>query len=405
MTILWEPDEGAAENLRVALGAGMLVVEAGSAAMRHLGDDHREMLLVVGPDVDLMAALNVTEKIRLERPEVGVVLMRRRLDLTVLSQSLRAGVREVVGADDLEALTEGCRRSVEFSERLAGHGGSSSKAADGRVITVFSAKGGVGKTTVSTNVAGELASDGSRVLLVDLDLAFGDVAICLGIAAERSMTDIVAMSGHLDQRGLDSVVARHSSGLDVVCAPSSPAEADHIPAATVTELLHVAKGLYDYIVVDTPPAFDEHVLAAFDMSDVSILLATLDVPAVKNLRLTLDTLDLLGHPRDSWVVVLNRANSKVGLTIDDVATALHRPIAVQIPSSVSVPAAANRGVLLVLDDPRHPVSSAIKTIVRDNVRVPIRDPRTGELDSVPAHRSDNRDLASVGRRLFRRGGA
>jgi pilus assembly protein CpaE len=141
------------------------------------------------------------------------------------------------------------------------------------------------------------------------------------------------------------------------------------------------------------------------MSDVSILLATLDVPAVKNLRLTLDTLDLLGHPRESWVVVLNRANSKVGLTIDDVATALHRPIAVQIASSVSVPAAANRGVLLVLDDPRHPVSNAIKTLVRDHVRVSNRTLRMGETDGVAARRSDYRDLASAGRRFFRRGGA
>ena len=404
MTILWETDERAAENLRMALGAGMQVVDSGPAARRHLADDQREMLMVVGPEVDFTTALNVTEKLRLERPEVGVVLMRRRLDLTVLSQSLRSGVREVVGADDLEALAEGCRRSLELSQRLAGHGDSTSRG-DGRVITVFSAKGGVGKTTVSTNVAGELASDGSRVLLVDLDLAFGDVAICLGISPERSMTDIVAMSGHLDQQGLDSVVVRHGSGLEVVCAPSSPAEADHIPAATVTELIEVAKGLYDYIVVDTPPAFDEHVLAAFDMSDVSILLATLDVPAVKNLRLTLDTLDLLGHPRDSWVVVLNRANSKVGLTIDDVAVALHRPIAVQIASSVSVPAAANRGVLLVLDDPRHPVSNALKTLVRDFVRVPSRNLGTGELDNSAAHRADHRDLASVGRRFFRWGQA
>ena len=404
MTILWETDQGAAENLRMALGANVLVVDSGPAAVRHLADDQRETLLVVGPDVDLTAALTVTEQLRLDRPEVGVVLMRRRLDLTLLSHSLRSGVREVVGADDLAALNEACQRSVELSRRLAGSGDSASRG-DGRVITVFSAKGGVGKTTVSTNVAGQLASDGSRVLLVDLDLAFGDVAICLGISPERSMSDIVAMSGHLDQRGLDSVVVSHDSGVEIVCAPSSPADADHIPAATVTELLHVAKGLYDYIVVDTPPAFDEHVLAAFDMSDVSILLATLDVPAVKNLRLTLDTLDLLGHPRESWVVVLNRANSKVGLTIDDVATALHRPIAVQIASSVSVPAAANRGVLLVLDDPRHPVSNAIKTLVRDHVRVSNRSLRAGETDSVAARRSDNRDLAPAGRRFFRRSGA
>mgnify|MGYP000143718905 CR=1 FL=1 len=197
MTILWETNEGTAENLRMALGAGMQVMDSGPAALHHLADDHSELLLVVGPDVDLTVALS----------------------LTVLSRSLRSGVREVVDADDLEALMEGCQRSLELSQRLTGHSDSSSRG-DGRVITVFSAKGGVGKTTVSTNVAGELASDGSRVLLVDLDLAFGDVAICLGISPERSMTDIVAMSGHLDKQGLDSVVVRHDSGLDVVCAPS-----------------------------------------------------------------------------------------------------------------------------------------------------------------------------------------
>jgi len=112
MTILWETDEGVAENLRMALGAGMQVVESGPAALHHLADAHHEMLLVVGPDIDLAAALNVTEKLRLERPEVGVVLMRRRLDLTLLSHSLRSGVREVVDADDLEALMEGCQRSA-----------------------------------------------------------------------------------------------------------------------------------------------------------------------------------------------------------------------------------------------------------------------------------------------------
>src|SRR5450759_702504 len=101
MTILWETDQGAAENLRMALGAKVLVVDSGPAAIRHLADDQRETLLVVGPDVDLTAALTVTEQLRVDRSDVGVVLMRRRLDLTVLSHSLRSGVREVVGADDL----------------------------------------------------------------------------------------------------------------------------------------------------------------------------------------------------------------------------------------------------------------------------------------------------------------
>ena len=233
MTLLWEADRLAADNVRLALGDDMRVADSGPAVVRHLGENRLEWLLVVGPDIDLAAALSLTEQLRLTRPDVGVVLMRRRLDVGVLAQALRAGVREVVSADDLSALMEACQRSLDLSERLGGavdaHG-----APEGRVVTVFSAKGGVGKTTVSTNLAAELASDGAtRVLLVDLDLAFGDVAIALALVPERSTADLVAMSGHLDQQGLASVVTRHESGLDVLCAPAQPGDADRIPGATV----------------------------------------------------------------------------------------------------------------------------------------------------------------------------
>jgi pilus assembly protein CpaE len=399
MSILWEADAASADNLRLALGKAMSVVDSGPAAARRLADDRSESLLVVGPDIDLTAALSVCEQLRLERPEVGVVLMRRRLDITVLAQALRAGVREVVSSDDLGSLGEACSRSLDLSERL-GDGGSAA-AHDARIVTVFAAKGGVGKTTVSTNLAAELACDGSRVLLVDLDLAFGDVAIALGLMPERSMSDVVAMAGHLDEQGLASVVTRHASGLDALCAPSLPADADRIPGSSITEVLRIAKRVYDYVVVDTPPAFTEHVLAAFDASDVSILLATLDIPAVKNLRLTLDTLDLLGHPRDSWVVVLNRADTKVGLTAEDVCNALHRPITLQIPSSLAVSAAINKGVPIVLDDPKHPVSSALKALARNHVRLVDDDLTAAEPALVGGGQSGSR-AGKPARRFFRR---
>jgi len=156
------------------------------------------------------------------------------------------------------------------------------------------------------------------------------------------------------------------------------------------------------VVVDTPPAFTEHVLAAFDASDVSILLATLDIPAVKNLRLTLDTLDLLGHPRDSWVVVLNRSDTKVGLTTEDVSNSLHRPIAQQIPNSLAVSAAINRGVPIVLDDPRHPVSTALKTLARNHIRVRPEDITVTERAPVAGGRDDGHQPSPVRRFLRRR---
>ena len=295
MTVLWESDPLAADNLRMALGDGMQVVESGPAAVRLLVEDRQECLLVVGPDIDLSAALNVTEELRLSRSDVGVVLMRRRLDVGVLAQALRSGMREVVSADDLNSLTEACNRSLELSQRL-GSVSDSAGSREGRVVTVFSAKGGVGKTTVSTNLAAELASDGqTRVLLVDLDLAFGDVAIALQLAPERTMSD--ARRHARPPRCPGARVRGHAARVGAVrpaARPSQPGDADRIPGAVVAELLRVARRVYDVVILDTPPAFTEHVLAAFDASDVSILLATLDIPAMKNLRLTLDTLDLLG---------------------------------------------------------------------------------------------------------------
>jgi pilus assembly protein CpaE len=359
MTILWDGDAAAAETYHFAVSDRIEVVEAAQTVMRALGTNPQELLVIVGPDVDLQAASSLAEQVRSERPEVSVILLRRRLDVTVLAQALRAGFREVVASDDLTSLSSACRRSLEISHHQAGISGGA-QVVDGKVVLVFNAKGGCGKTTIATNLGAYVASTGARVLLVDLDLAFGDVAISLQLRPAASVADLVGMLGHIDAQGLASVVTKHDSGLDTLCAPNQPGEADGISGALVSELLRVARGLYDYVIVDTPPAFSEHVLAAFDVCDISVLLATLDIPSVKNLRLTLDTLDLLGHPRDARIVVLNRSDSKVGLHTEDVVTAIKQPIAAMIPSSSHVPASVNRGVPIMLDEPKHPVSLALR---------------------------------------------
>jgi pilus assembly protein CpaE len=153
----------------------------------------------------------------------------------------------------------------------------------------------------------------------------------------------------------------------VLCAPNDPGDADRIPVATVTEIIKVARRAYDYVIVDTPPSFTEHVLAAVDLSDSLILIATLDIPAVKNLRVAIDTLDMIGSPKDARIIVLNRADTKVGLRPDDVVSAIKTDIAVNIPNSLTVPASVNRGVPIVLDDPKGPVSTAIKQLVDGHI--------------------------------------
>jgi pilus assembly protein CpaE len=361
MTILLEPDHEVAETLRVALPGDVVVVDSVPAVGRALATTD-EVLVVVGPDVDLALALDLAERQRIERSEVGVVLLRRRLDVALLGQALRAGVREVVGPDDLAAVSDACRRSLHVSGRLGSLGGAASRGA-AHVTVVFSAKGGCGKTTVATNLAVALSAGGrNRVCLVDLDLAFGDVAIALQLMPARTVIDAVAMAGHIDEQGVTSLITPYAPGVDAICAPLEPGEAERIQVSVVTELLDVLKQMYDHVVIDTPPAFTEHVLASFDLADHYVLLATLDIPALKNLRLTLDMLDLLGYPRESWLVVLNRSDSKVGLSVSDVENTLRTRISALVPSSRAVSASINKGVPLVVEEPNHPVSAAIRAL-------------------------------------------
>ena len=273
-------------------------------------------------------------------------------------------------------------------------------APEGRVITVFSAKGGCGKTTVATNLAATLAAGGAAaVCLVDLDLAFGDVAIMLQLVPARTIADTAAMVGTMDEQGVRSLITPHSPGLDTLLAPTGPGEAERIDVKVVAELVRVLRRMYDFVVIDTPPAFTEHVLAAFDASDCYVLLATLDIPALKNLRLTLDMLDLLGYPQASWLVVLNRSDSKVGLGLDEVERTLRVPIAAQMPSSRDVPASINRGVPLVVDEPGHAVSQAIRELAGIVVRAGRHH------DARPPSAEASRSVAAEALSVLRRGGS
>ncbi|HMM96955.1 AAA family ATPase [Phycicoccus sp.] len=368
MIILWDPDPGALERYRFALGPDTTSLDTSNLVARALHDNAQVDQVVIGKDVPLDEACSLSEAARLDRPELGVILLRARIDVTTLSQALRSGVREVVGADDHTGLADALRRSRELTSRLVGHA-SGGATRDGKVITVFSAKGGVGKTTLSTNTAVHLASGGQKTLLIDLDLSFGDVAISLQLVPDRSIFDAVSMAGSIDDEALRDLVTTHEpSGLDVLCAPNDPGDADRIPVSTIGELIKVARRCYDYVVVDTPPSFTEHVLGAVDLSDILVLIATLDIPAVKNLRVAIDTLDMIGSPKDARVIVLNRADTKVGLRPEDVESAIKTAIAVNIPNSLSVPASVNRGVPIVLDEPRAPVTVAIKDLVDAHIR-------------------------------------
>jgi pilus assembly protein CpaE len=368
-TVVVDGDPVTAQRLANACGPAPELVANTPALRQRLDIEPLPLSVVLGPSVPLHEAAAIAEQQRLKA--IGVLLVRDAVDTNLLDEAYSAGIFKVLLATDLAGLADAVKRSDELHEAVRKGRGHDGGDDDGgaTVVTVFSAKGGSGKTTMATNLATALADKGRRdVVLVDLDLAFGDVAIALQLFPAHTIADAVPLGeDDLDFSGLQALLTPHSPGLTTLVAPLEPGAAETVPASLVTRIIQVLKENFDFVVVDTPPAFDDQVLAAFDLSDVMVLIATLDIPALKNLKLTLETLDLLNYSRDRWRIVLNRADSKVGLAIAEVERTLRVPITAHVPSSRDVPASINRGVPLVLEDGRHPVSVAIRDFAEDHV--------------------------------------
>ena len=372
MPILCEPSVSARELVQ-SIGGKVRAADTLQAAAQMLESDPAETLVVIGPDTPVGEALTFASTLRLIRPAVGVVLAREFVDVNLLTHALRAGVREVVPAGDGAALAAACQRSNEISMRMLSTAPPAEHAhgRDGQVVTVFAAKGGCGKTTLAINLAVALARQSDRkVCIVDLDLAFGDVAISVQLDPGRTIVDALPMAGHLDETGATSLLTRYQANLEMLLAPTTPGDAEKVPPSLVGELLVVLRTIFDYVVVDTPAQFSEHVLTAMDNSAHHVLLTTPDVPALKNLRITLDMLDLLSYPRQIRSVVLNRSDSKVGLSLEDVERVVRWPIAAHIPSSREVPISINKGTPLTLGNPGHPVSQAISRFAQQRLLEP-----------------------------------
>src|SRR5262249_30662635 len=266
----------------------------------------------------------------------------------LLQEALANGVHDVVLLPQLtDALVFTIRRThVMASGRQQQTGGAMARLGlDGKIITVFSPKGGVGKTTVASGLATAFARrKGWRVLLVDLDLQFGDCAIMMGVEPEKTIYDVVMTSGDLDPDKLTGYISTHSSGVHVVPAPVRPEDAELVAEDRVAHLLEVAKEAYDVIVVDTPTHFHATTLATLDPTDKLVLLAHLDIPSVKNVKLTLQTLNLLHYPTERVNIAINRPAPRSELKAQDVERALEMKIVVEVPYDREVPVAVNRGV-------------------------------------------------------------
>jgi pilus assembly protein CpaE len=335
-------------------------------------------VLVMGPRMEPLVALSVAERLDRSRPEITVIVIAEpTAELWALAGPI--GVRAIIPPDaDPSTLRDAVERGLEIADRRAPvidlrDSVLAAEAARpaGRVITVLAPKGGSGKTTVATNLATGLARlvpDG--VALVDLDLQFGDIADALRLDPEHSIGDLRGRAAHLDSAELKMLLTRHDSGVFALCAPDDPAAGEEVGPDDVAAAIDVLRSDLPYVVVDTAAGIDEASLTAIEMSTDLVLLASLDVPSIRNLRKLLLTLDRLGITDARRHLVLNRAGSKVGIDLRDVEATLGIQVAVAIPSSRSITLSVNHGEPIVISDPRSAVCKPFNDLVARFADVP-----------------------------------
>jgi pilus assembly protein CpaE len=297
-----------------------------------------------------------------EHTSAPVVFAVERPTTELVRWALDAGIADVLSLP----IT---RESAIFVIEKAAHAARRSDEAsgNGRVITVFSPKGGSGKSVVATNLAVAASAHGrKRTLLVDLDLQFGDAAIMLGLAPNSTVRELIGTPTELDAEKLNVYTERHSSGVAVLPAPMNPEEAELVGEDSIRSLLTVARSAYDLVVVDTAPFFYGPMLATLDQTDQLLLLCNPDVPTLKNVRLTLKTLELLSFGDDRLRIVLNRANPAV-MDRGDVESALDRKVDFVLPLDPAVPQAVNQASPAVLAGPESQFATAMLELARSVV--------------------------------------
>jgi len=226
------------------------------------------------------------------------------------------------------------------------------------IFTVTSPTGGCGKTFFATNLAAYLVGvTGGRVLLVDLDLQFGEVSLALGLRPQRTISELIN-EDDMDE-AFPEYLVEHSSGYQVLSAPADPFAAELVGPREATRVLECARGQFDYVVVDTPPSLNEVVLAAFDQSRYLVVMATLDVPSLRNLRVFLETIDRLKLPAEDISCLLNKAEPDNGIDLQELLRVYPQGFAAVLPYSKEVSRSLNIGQPVLIGDPRADISQKL----------------------------------------------
>jgi pilus assembly protein CpaE len=369
--VVIDPDDVARSRLVTLLGSDVSSFSAVEDLQPYLNGE--PVALILGPSCATDGTLNSVERMLATHREVGAILVAEELTTNLLQQALRAGVKDVLASPtDQAQINEAINRVVgglATSAPSTGAGGTGEAIFDedgevGQVVTVFSTKGGAGKSVIATNLGVALAERSDKpVCLIDADLQFGDIAVMLKLSPQHTIVDAVSSLDRLDASLMQNLLVTHeTSGLLILPAPLEPAFADQIGAAEMIQIIEVLRRFCSHVIVDTPAYFNDVVLGMIEISDEVLLVAGMDIPNIKNVKIGLQTLRLLNTPMEKLRLILNRANSKVKLDVTEVERTLQVNADILIPSDIVVPQSVNRGVPVIQNSPRSGVAKALEEL-------------------------------------------
>jgi pilus assembly protein CpaE len=350
------------------------------------------------PDMD---GITATEQIRQKLPHIQVVILTVQGDANYMRRALQVGARDFLTKPPMaDELTAAIRRAgiVAKEERVknlqpqnvssgtASRAVFAGRASQGKIIMVYSPKGGTGCTTLAVNLALALNNEETRTALIDTNLQFGDVAVFLNEQGKNTILDLAPRAEELDPEMVEEVMIRHAaSGLHVLAAPSKPEHADKITAEQVSKLLQYFRQIYAYVVVDTTSYLTDVTLGVIDVCDIIVLVVTQDIPAIKDGRLFLDLMLTLGVPQTKVAFVMNRFDKRITITPEKVGENLKQEVVAVIPldERVVIPS-VNRGIPFMLDNKTQPAARGIFTLA-EALRARLTTQESGDADQ-PAKR-------------------
>ena len=334
-----------------------------------------EKVLSINPNVILIQceeeyddAVELAETVYIKMPGCCVIMLCDKLEVDIIEKAMLAGVRKVLQRPiDSKTLIENIKLAYSVERTRALNVNTSATNMQSRVITVFGTKGGIGKTTISVNLAVLLAQMGKKTAIIDTDLQFGDVNVFLDLDPKDTIAELAQDRNASDIDAIKRFMMLHYSGVSVLCAPKSPEYAEYVTAKHIETIINTMRPHYDYIIIDTTPMFNDATLVAIENANLVLLVSALDISTLRNTRMCLNILDSI-QQKDKVELIVNRITDGI-ITIRDVK----RVLDMQIKNRISLDyktalTSQNKGIPIVIEAPRTQIAQELTQIAKNIVR-------------------------------------